>query len=98
MKFAYEDLSAEQLERLVVLLCQQLFGPAIAQAKHTNGYNRSFSDSDFYNEGSLNTVIGKELARIKRLRQAVRGRRRGPFLTRTKPALLTRTSRVSTKK
>jgi len=104
MKFAYEDLSAEQFERLGVLLCQQLFGPAmqgfakgpdggrdakfigkanqfpsaaatwegttIAQAKHTNGYNRSFSDSDFYSEGSLNTVIGKELLRIKRLRQA----------------------------
>jgi hypothetical protein len=102
MRFAYEDLSSEQFEDVVVAICQfllgagvqgfaagpdggrdakfvgtaQLFpsttapwtGTVIAQAKHTNGYNKSFSDSDFYSDSSLETVIGKELPRIKRLR------------------------------
>jgi len=40
------------------------------QAKHTNGYNRSFSELDFYNASSSNTVIGKEVPRIKKLREA----------------------------
>jgi len=102
MKYAYEDLSSEQFEGLIVLLCQQLFGisvhgfatgpdggrdgkfvgtaelhpstaapwvgTTIIQAKHTNGYNRSFSESDFYNSKSENTVLGKEIPRIKNLR------------------------------
>lgn len=45
-------------------------GTVIAQAKHTNGYNRSFSEGDFFNPKSENTVIGKEVPRIKRLREA----------------------------
>lgn len=104
MKFAYEDLSDEQFEVLIVLLCQRLLGMAvqgfakgpdggrdakfvgmaelhpsksapwvgtvIVQAKHTNGYNRSFSELDFYSTSSRSTVIGKEIPRIKKLREA----------------------------
>lgn len=104
MKFAYEDLSDDQFEVLIVLLCQRLLGIAvqgfakgpdggrdakfvgtaelhpskaapwvgtvIVQAKHTNGYNRSFSELDFYSTSSSNTVVGKELPRIKKLRDA----------------------------
>jgi hypothetical protein len=102
MKFAYEDLSNEQFENLIVFLCQQLLGIStqgfsdgpdggrdgkfigtaelhpsrtapwvgitIIQAKHTNGYNRSFSESDFFSAKGGNTVIGKEIPRIKKLR------------------------------
>lgn len=45
-------------------------GTVIVQAKHTNGYNRSFSEGDFFNTNSENTVVGKEVVRIKRLREA----------------------------
>lgn len=102
MKYAYEDLSDEQFERLVVFLCQRLLGisvqgfakgpdggrdakfvgtaelhpskaapwvgTTIIQAKHTNGYNRNFSESDFYSTTGTNTVLGKEIPRIKKLR------------------------------
>ena len=44
-------------------------GTVIAQAKHTNGYNRSFSEGDFFNPKSENTVIGKEVPRIIKLRE-----------------------------
>lgn len=104
MKFAYEDLSDDQFEVLVVLLCQRLLGIAVqgfakgpdggrdakfvgtaelypskaapwvgtvvVQAKHTNGINRSFSEADFYSTTGNNTVIGKEVPRIKKLRDA----------------------------
>jgi hypothetical protein len=104
MKYAYEDLSDEQFETLVVLLCQRLLGisvqgfckgpdggrdakfvgtaelhpskaapwagTTIIQAKHTNGYNRNFSESDFYSTNGTNTVLGKEIPRIKKLRAA----------------------------
>lgn len=104
MKFAYEDMSDDQFEVLIVLLCQRLLGVAvqgfakgpdggrdakfvgtaqmhpstaapwegtvIIQAKHTNGYNRSFSELDFYSAASKNTVIGKEVPRIQKLRNA----------------------------
>jgi len=104
MRFAYEDLSAEQFEQLIVLLCQRLLGVAvqgfakgpdggrdakfvgtaelhpskmapwvgttIVQAKHTNGYNRNFSETDFFNTSAMNTVLGKEIPRIKTLREA----------------------------
>ena len=43
-------------------------GITIIQVKHTSGYNRSFSESDFHNDGSANTVIGKEIPRIKKLK------------------------------
>ena len=102
MKFAYEDLSDDQFEILVVLLCQRLFGisvqgfakgpdggrdakfvgasqlypstaapwvgTTIIQAKHSNGYNRSFSESDFFSTTSVNTVINKEIPSINKLR------------------------------
>ncbi|EGH02903.1 MULTISPECIES: ABC-three component system protein [Pseudomonas syringae group genomosp. 2] len=104
MKFAYEDLSDDQFEVLIVLLCQRLLGIAvqgfakgpdggrdakfvgtaelhpskaapwvgtvIVQAKHTNGYNRSFSELDFHSASSSNTVVGKEVPRIKKLCEA----------------------------
>jgi hypothetical protein len=44
-------------------------GTTIIQAKHTNGYNRNFSESDFFSTTSTNTVLGKELPRIKKLRE-----------------------------
>lgn len=104
MKFAYEDLSDGQFERLVVFLCQRLLGVAvqgfakgpdggrdakflgtaelhpsqaapwvgttIIQAKHTNGYNRNFSEPDFFSKTAINTVLGKEIPRIQKLREA----------------------------
>src|SRR5271154_5777468 len=102
MKFAYEDLSEDDFEKLIVLVCQQLLGisvkgfakgpdggrdakfvgtaelhpskaapwvgTTIIQAKHTNGYNRNFSESDFYSVSGKNTVLGNEIPRIKNLR------------------------------
>lgn len=105
MKFAYEDLSDDQFEQLIVFLCQELLGisvqgftkgrdggrdakfvgtaelfpskvapwvgTTIIQAKHTNGYNRHFSETDFFNpDKDENTVLGKEIPRIKKLREA----------------------------
>ncbi|ART47563.1 MULTISPECIES: ABC-three component system protein [Acidovorax] len=104
MKFAYEDLSDDQFEKLVVFLCQRLLGisvqgfakgpdggrdakfvgtaelhpskaapwvgTTIVQAKHTNGYNRNFSESDFFSTTAQNTVLGKEIPRIKKLRDS----------------------------
>jgi hypothetical protein len=102
MKYAYENLSEEQFETLIVFLCQRLLGisvqgfakgpdggrdakfvgtaelhpskaapwvgTTIIQAKHTNGYNRNFSESDFFSTTGTNTVLGKEIPRIKKLR------------------------------
>src|SRR5271155_4663715 len=45
-------------------------GTTIVQAKHTNGYNRHFSEADFFSVDAANTVIGKELPRIKKLKKA----------------------------
>lgn len=45
-------------------------GTAIIQAKHTQGFNKKFSDSDFYSESSASAVINKELPRITALRKA----------------------------
>jgi hypothetical protein len=101
MKYAYEDLSPEQFENLIVFLCQRLLGisvqgfakgpdggrdakfvgtaelhpskakpwngTTIIQAKHTNGYNRNFSESDFFSSTGTSTVLGKEIPRIKKL-------------------------------
>ena len=44
-------------------------GTTIIQAKHTNGYNRSFSESDFFSTTAQNTVLGKEILRVKQLRE-----------------------------
>lgn len=40
-------------------------GTIIIQAKHTNGYNRHFSEADF--SGGVNSIVGKEIQRIKKL-------------------------------
>lgn len=45
-------------------------GTTIIQAKHTNGYNRNFSETDFFSKTATNTVLGKEIPRIKKLREA----------------------------
>ncbi len=45
-------------------------GTTIVQAKHTNGYNRNFSEPDFFSVKSPNTVLGKEIPRIKKLRDS----------------------------
>ncbi len=45
-------------------------GTTIIQAKHTNGYNRSFSETDFFSPSSAATVLGAEIPRIKRLRES----------------------------
>ena len=42
-------------------------GTTIIQAKHTNGYNHSFSESDFFSPAATTTIIGKEIVRIKKL-------------------------------
>ena len=103
MKFDYENLSDDQFEELIVLLCQRILGMSVqgfakgpdggrdakfigtaelhpskaapwvgttvVQAKHTNGYNRSFSESDFFSKTRSSTVLGKEIPRIKKLRK-----------------------------
>jgi len=102
MKYAYEDMSDDQFELLVVCVCHHLFGigvqgfakgpdggrdakfvgtaelypskaapwigTTIIQAKHTNGYNKSFSEGDFFSKASKNAVVDKEIPRIKKLR------------------------------
>lgn len=45
-------------------------GTTVVQSKHTNGYNRNFSESDFFGAKAVNTVVGKEIPRIKKLREA----------------------------
>lgn len=45
-------------------------GTTIVQAKHTNGFNRNFSEHGFFSTTSANTVLGKEIPRIKKLREA----------------------------
>lgn len=45
-------------------------GTTIIQAKHTKGYNRSFSESDFFSTTASNTVLAKEIPRIKKLRDS----------------------------
>lgn len=44
-------------------------GITIVQAKHTNAYNKTFSDADFYSDKNNKTVLGEELPRIKKLRK-----------------------------
>ncbi|HVJ06482.1 MAG TPA: ABC-three component system protein [Candidatus Saccharimonadales bacterium] len=101
MKYAYEDLSPEQFETLIVFLSQRLLGisvqgfskgpdggrdakfvgtaelhpskaapwsgTVVIQAKHTNGYNKSFSEPEFFSSKEANNVIGKEIPRIEKL-------------------------------
>ena len=102
MKYAYEDLSPDQFENLIVFLCQQLLGisvqgfskgkdggrdakfvgtadifpsksepwkgTVIIQAKHTNGYNKKFSESDFFSITGESNIIAEEIPKIKKLK------------------------------
>ncbi len=43
-------------------------GISIIQAKHTLGYNGSFSETDFFSKSASNSVVHKEIPRIKKLR------------------------------
>ena len=43
-------------------------GTTIIQAKHTNGYNRQFSESDFYSKTAETSILSEEIPRIKKLR------------------------------
>jgi len=44
-------------------------GITIIQAKHTNGYNRNFSETDFYNpKPKTKSIIGDETPKIKKLK------------------------------
>lgn len=44
-------------------------GITIIQAKHTNGYNKHFSETEFYNpKGNGTSILSEEIPRIKRLR------------------------------
>jgi len=47
-------------------------GTTIIQAKHTNGYNKHFSESDFFSTDSSSNTIAKELHRIKEAEIVVR--------------------------
>jgi hypothetical protein len=42
-------------------------GTTIIQAKHTNGYNKNFSEPDFYSKKTDKTILGGELPRIKKM-------------------------------
>jgi hypothetical protein len=43
-------------------------GITIIQAKHTNGYNKNFSEPDFYSKKAKKTTLGEEIARVKKMR------------------------------
>jgi hypothetical protein len=43
-------------------------GTVIIQAKHTNGYNKTFSDPEFFSTSGKNNVIAQEIPRICKLR------------------------------
>jgi hypothetical protein len=46
-------------------------GTTIIQSKHTNGYNRNFSETDFYNpKAGTKSILSEEIPRIKKLREA----------------------------
>lgn len=104
MKYAYENLSPDQFEILVTLICQELLGisvqgfatgpdggrdarfegtaqlhPSTAapwegrvviQAKHTNGLNKSFTESEFFSATSKTSVVSEEIPRITSLKGA----------------------------
>lgn len=42
-------------------------GITVIQAKHTNLYNRKFTDSDFFSPDSDSSIINKEIEKIKKL-------------------------------
>jgi hypothetical protein len=44
-------------------------GITIIQAKHTNGYNKNFSEPDFYSKKSDETILGYEIPRVRKMRE-----------------------------
>lgn len=44
-------------------------GTVIIQAKHTNGYNKKFSESDFFSVDAKSTIIAEEIPKIKLLKE-----------------------------
>lgn len=44
-------------------------GITIIQAKHTNSYNKKFSDKDFFSETNQSCVIAKEIPKIRKMRE-----------------------------
>lgn len=45
-------------------------GTTIIQAKHTCGYNQSFSDPDFFSLDNENSIILKEIERVRKLKES----------------------------
>lgn len=45
-------------------------GTTVIQAKHTNGFNMTFGDPDFFSETGTTATLNKETSRIKKLRDA----------------------------
>lgn len=45
-------------------------GTTVIQAKHTNGFNKHFAESDFYSADAKNSVLAKEVPRIRKLRES----------------------------
>ncbi len=43
-------------------------GKTVIQAKHTNGHNKSFSDTDFFSKESESCIIAGEIPKIKKLK------------------------------
>jgi hypothetical protein len=43
-------------------------GKTIIQAKHTNGFNRAFGETDFFSLSSETTVLGEEIPKIAKLK------------------------------
>lgn len=43
-------------------------GITIIQAKHTNGYNKNFSEPDFYSKKTEKTILGGEIPLVKKMR------------------------------
>lgn len=44
-------------------------GITVIQAKHTNGLNKKFSDSEFFSQTSRSCVIAKEIPKIRKMRE-----------------------------
>lgn len=42
-------------------------GRVVIQAKHTNGYGKTFTDSDFFSPNGSKSIIAEELPRVRRL-------------------------------
>ncbi|WP_421566792.1 ABC-three component system protein [Ochrobactrum sp. EDr1-4] len=55
---------------LIPSKCAPWSGTVIVQAKHTNAYNKAFSETDFFNVGSDRNVIAEEISRLRKLRAA----------------------------